>query len=188
MSPRDLQDRPTREDAYFHRRDAEIIERARLDRRLAQEHFALRDVLGTRDADVVEQLHAYGVRATTALVLVDWLPVVEVAWLDGADDRERTAIRTAFDADPRSSAEALSLLDHWLTRRPAEGLFVAARRALADRLGAMGDDERRHQLARLLEACERIGRTTGGFFGAGAMSALERRHIDALRTELAGAS
>jgi hypothetical protein len=167
--------------------DAEIIERARRHRQLAREHLALRDALGTRDADVVEQLHAYGLRPTTAPLLLDWLPVVEVAWLDGADDRERTAIRTAFERDDRATAEALTLLDHWLAKRPAEGLFLSARRALADQLAALSDDERQPRLARILDACERVGRITGGFFGAGALSALERRSIDALRAELAGA-
>ena len=171
------------EDEYFRRKDAEILHRAREAERVARERAALAEALGAPDPDVCDQLHACGLRASTA-ALVEWLPAVEVAWLDGADEAERHALRVHFNVDHRASAEGMALLDGWLTRRPPEELFAAGRLALKARLHALGADERESLLARILALCEATGRAAGGYFGVGSLSSDERRQITVIQGDL----
>lgn len=171
------------EDDYFRRQDAEILRRARETDRVASERAELADALGAPDPDTCDQLHACGLRASTA-ALVEWLPAVEVAWLDGADEGERHALRVHFNVDHRASGEGMALLDHWLTHRPSDESFAAGRQALRARLLTLGVDDREVVLARVLALCEAAGRAAGGFFGVGALSSDERRHISVIREDL----
>jgi hypothetical protein len=122
-------------------------------------------------------------RASNA-VLVEWLPAVDVAWLDGADEAERDELRRRFTTDGRATGDGAALLDEWLAHRPARGLFAAGRRALRHRLHGLDDDARRAAIARIVAVCEAAGAAAGGFLGIGALSSDERRHIDFIRREL----
>ena len=180
----DATDRSRRvEDEYFRRRDAEILHRAREVERVAHERTALAEALGALDPDAVDQLHACGLRVSTA-ALVEWLPAVEVAWLDGADEAERHALRVHFNVDNRANTEGMALLDGWLTARPPEELFIAGRRAIKARLHALGADEREALTARVLALCEATGRAAGGYFGVGSLSSDERRQITVIQGDL----
>ncbi len=171
------------EDEYFRRKDAETLHRAREAERVTRERAALAEAIRAHDPDACDQLHACGLRAST-FALVEWLPAVEVAWLDGADEAERHALRVHFNVDNRTSAEGMALLDGWLTQRPPDALFAAGRVALKARLQTLGADEREALLARLLALCEATGRAAGGYFGIGALSPQERNHISAIQRSL----
>jgi hypothetical protein len=106
---------------------------------------------------------------------------VEVAWLDGADEAERHALRVHFNVDDRASAEGMALLDGWLTERPPDTLFATGRLALRARFLTFGADDREAVLARVLAMCEATGRAAGGYFGVGALSSDERRHISVIQ-------
>lgn len=171
------------EDEYFRRKDAETLHRAREAERVARERAALAEALGAPDPDACDQLQACGLRVSTT-ALVEWLPAVEVAWLDGADEAERHALRVHFNVDDRASAEGMALLDGWLTQRPSDRLFAAGRRALRTRLLTLDADEREALLARVLGLCEATGRAAGGYFGFGALSSDERSHIAVIQADL----
>lgn len=174
----------TAEDEYFWRQDAEILARAGEALRIRVERAALADALGAHDLDAIDQLYSHGLRASTAAV-VEWLPAVEVAWLDGMDEAERHALRVQFSSDDRASGAGLALLHGWLTQRPPHRLFAAGRSVLRDRLHALDDEGRGAALARIVAICEAAGRAAGGLFGLGALSSDERRHIELIRRDLA---
>ena len=163
-------------DECLRRNDAEVLRRA-------QERAALAEALGATDSDACGLLHAYGLRASTA-ALVEWLPAVEVAWLDGADEAERHALRVHFNVDDRVSAEGMALLDGWLAVRPSDRLFDAARLVLRARLLTLGAQEREALLAQVLALCEASGRSAGGCFGVGPLSSQERGRITAIQGDL----
>jgi len=171
------------EDDYFRRRDAEIVNRTQEAHRVRLEQAALAEALGAVDSEAVVLLHVQGVRQSTAAV-VEWLPTVEVAWLDGADQAERHAVRVQFSAEDGTSEAGLALLDRWLTVCPPEDLFTAGRQALRSRLQALDADDRRAALARIVAICEAAGRAAGGYFGIGALSQNERRHIESIQRDL----
>jgi len=189
----DLYDRSRRaEDDYFRRKDAELIEagaaptasgKTPIDAAGEFELRILGDALGVHERDLIVPLHAAGLRAASA-VLIEWLPAIEVAWIDDVDLAEREELRRQFAADPQSSGPALALLTEWLFVRPPLEAMVAARRVMRRRLDASDADNRRVMLGRIVSRCEAVGCASGGFFGLGAMSWDEQARIDVIRESL----
>ena len=144
---------------------------------------ALGEALGVTNASVLRNLYTYGLRASTAAVL-EWVPAVDVCWLDGADAGERNALRVQLAADDRATVEGLALLDAWLTSRPVAEFFEAGRQAIRLRVRGLDDAAREATLDRIVAICEAAGRAGGGGFGVSALSKKERRHIEAIRRDL----
>lgn len=154
------------------------------DRQASATIAALVAALGLGDGDTVAALHADGVRAELVPVL-EWLPAVDICWLDGTNAAERHALRVQFASDARSTPEGVALLDRWLTERPAPEVFAAGKRALAVRLRLLPADERDATLERIVALCQAAGRAAGAAFGVGALSSYEQARIVELREELA---
>jgi hypothetical protein len=148
---------------------------------------ALVAAVGLGDSMVIGTLHDHGVRAETVPVL-EWLPAVDVCWLDGADVAERYALRVQYASDDRSTPEGVELLDRWLTTRPAVSLFAAGRRALRARLALIDPVDRGDVVDRIVAMCEAAGRAAGADFGVNALSATERDRIQQLRRDLEDAA
>ena len=147
------------------------------------EKIALAEALGVTDTSVVDVLHGHGLRADTAFVL-EWLPAVDVCWVDGAEAGEQNAMRVQLAADDRATVGGLELLDQWLTIRPSPEHFEAARRAIRLQLRDLDADGRLATLDRIVAICEAAGRAAGASYRVGALSTRERRHIRLLRREL----
>jgi hypothetical protein len=124
----------------------------------------------------VEPLLALGVTAETAAAFAA-LPLVEVAWADGAVGEEErwrlleAAARLGMELGSPSHAQ----LECWLAERPPAALFDAW-----------------HELARtapgwggLLRAAERVADAAGGWLGWGRVSRAERRVLARIRAVLA---
>jgi hypothetical protein len=176
------------EDDYFRRRDAELIERARLARaqppapvteRSAGEQ-ALVDELHIEDPALVGALHAAGLDASNTSLL-EWLPAIEVAWVDDVDMHEREELRRQYATDPASNGASLSLLTEWLFVRPPHEALLAARQALRRRLDALPEAERSARVRQIVRRCEVVGHASGGIFGLGALSWEEHDRIEAIR-------
>jgi hypothetical protein len=148
---------------------------------------ALVAAVGLGDSTVIGTLYEHGVRAETVPVL-EWLPAVDVCWLDGADVAERHALRVQYAADERSTPAGVDLLDHWLTWRPAVSLFAAGRRALRARLAVIDPLDREEVVDRIVAMCEAAGRAAGADFGVSALSSTERDRIQQLRRDLEDAA
>ncbi|MGE4222315.1 MAG: hypothetical protein AB7I23_03175 [Vicinamibacterales bacterium] len=139
--------------------------------------------LGVGDGQVVETLFREGVRASTVAVL-EWLPALDVCWLDGADAAERNALRVQYAADERAVPEGLALMDGWLSSPPPAALFAAGRRALRARLATSEPAARERLIDAVVARCEAAGRAAGAGFGVGPLSRLERTRILRLRRDL----
>lgn len=189
MTDSTLHDRARRaEDDYFRRKDAELIERARaarvqpVDEAMQEERRKLGEALGLHHLDVIVPLHAVGIRASNSN-LIEWLPAVEVAWIDSVDNSEREELQRRF-SEAHGSGDTAALLHEWLFVRPPHEAMLAAKQALRHRLESSGPETRRDLLTRIVERCEAVGRASGGFFGLGALSVNERSRIDDIRQRL----
>ncbi len=181
------------EDDYFRRRDAELIEQAQLGRQTRQQDTAdilaaieiraLGDALGVPEAPLVGALHAAGFRAGNS-ALLDWLPAIDVAWVDSLDVRERHELRTHIAADPRADAASVALMTEFLFIQPSPELIDASREVLRRQLAALEPAARHTRLDTILERCESIAEASGGVWIIGAVSAGERRRIAAVRAGL----
>lgn len=180
------------EDDYFRRRDAELIEKARpaatpaVDTVTEGERRALADALGVHATKLIEPLHAAGFRPSNA-ALLDWMPAIDVAWVDAVDTVEREQLRRQIVSDPEAVEAGLPLIMGFLYVQPPPELMAAAREVLRHQLSAMDAASRRQRFDRILARCESVGRASGGLLGLAATSRDERRRIAAIRAGLAGA-
>ena len=99
---------------------------------------ALVAAVGLGDSTVIGTLYDHGVRGGTVPAL-EWLPAVDVCWLDGADVAERHALRVQFAADDRSTPEGVECRAaiHWVDAATA----VDAEVRLYDRLFTVEDPD-----------------------------------------------
>lgn len=151
---------------------------------LRHERERLMTALGGVGLDVVDRLYAHGLRSGHVAVL-EWLPAVDVCWLDGADESERHALRLQYISDDRGSDAGLAVLDGWLRSRPAPELVAAGRMALGSWLGSLDGDARDEMAERIVGRCEAVSRAAGGDFGVSAVSPVERQHIERVKRYLA---
>ena len=172
---------PAREAAYLRQ-----IEGARQrSPRARRGRSALRAELGREldvyDGPLLEELLGLGITPETAPAF-EALPLVCVAWADGAVDPEERwrvlSVATAFGLEFGSPAHAQ--LELWLMRRPPKSVVDAWER-FSLRLSQREMDRR---AMRVLEGAEEVAKAAGGLFGIGTVCASERAAIDGLREAL----
>ena len=139
-SPEILRDRGrSLEDEFFRREDQRLMERPRELRATEATREALGKASGITKPAILEQLIELGIRAETVAAL-SIVPLVEVAWADGAlDAKERRAV--VERAGVARDSTAGSLLEAWLDRRPDPSLLIAWThlvQAMSEQLGPDG--------------------------------------------------
>jgi hypothetical protein len=159
--------RKAHEEEFFHRKEKELIEKAR--QRAEQE--ALREsisgVVGTSDHEILEDLRELGYTSDT-VALLHLVPLVEVAWAEGkVTEHERDLILEA--ARLRGVADdssAYTQLTSWLETRPSEEFFDRTLRVIAALVGHMPDDERQARKRDILDYSTKVAETSGGLLSA----------------------
>lgn len=129
-------------------------------------------------------LESFGVD-DSSMVLVPWIPAIELAWVGGLDESERARLLHLIrerhtQLSPRSEA----LVRDWLRRPPAKALFRTARRVLRKQLHALAPAERPALRARIIGPCVDIADASGGPFGLRTLSREEQAWLDTLVTSL----
>jgi hypothetical protein len=162
------------EDAFFRKRDEELIRQMREKEASAQRRQALAEASGIKDRHVLDQLVAHNIHAET-LAAFALIPILEVVWADGHVHRdERQAVMKAVGQfGMAQGGTASKLIDEWLCRRPGPKLmkmwkdYVAALREV---LPAIAMQELRRDV---LGHARSVAEAAGGFLGIGRISAAE---------------
>lgn len=164
--PEILRDRgQSLEDEFFRREDQRLMERLSELKAVEATREALGQASGITKPAVLETLMGLGIRAETIAAL-SIVPLVEVAWADGAlDAKERRAIveRAAVDRDSTAGA----LLEAWLDRRPDPKLLIAWTHLVQAMSEQLGPDGAARLKTGLLERARAVATATGGLFGVG---------------------
>ncbi len=134
------------------------------------------------DAELIARLEHLGIDQASYRAIA-LLPLVEVAWADGAVQRaEKDLIVKAAEENYFDMGDGARILQGWLDRRPSEEYFAKGREllvALAQRDAGIGSDMGGETLVGLIDLCERVAASAGGLFGlAFTVEALEK---DAIR-------
>lgn len=135
------------------------------------------------DHTLRSQLRSLGIDEGTWRV-VTLLPLVEVAWADGAvQPAERARILHMADASKALEGDGRLVLEGWLSYRPSPAYFQRGRDALR---GLLDRPEAAHiQIDDILSACEAVARAAGGLFGVvGAIDTDERNLLAEIADEL----
>lgn len=176
----DLQERGRALEWAFY----QVLDRARFDE-LANHYAqmtaerALRAAAGVDDAALLEELQRAQVTPTamTALVL---LPLLQVAWADGAiQDGERDAlVRAAEQHGFAAGSAGRELLEAWLRRRPGDDVLAAWAGYIAALVEHLAAADRKRLMATVVGRCRDIARAAGGLLGLATISSAEQDLLD----------
>lgn len=167
------------EEAFFLKRDAELLARKRELARMEHTQKALSQVSGITNSAVLKRLAELDVEPQV-LASLAIIPLVEVAWADGAvQDAERRAIlEAARELKTGCGSVNLALLESWLGHKPPRKLldaWVHYVEGLADSLTASQREQMRRDL---VDRARRVAAAAGGFLGLGAVSAEEQAVLE----------
>lgn len=166
-SPEILRDRGrSLEDEFFRREDQRLVERLKDLKAAATTRDALAKASGITTPAVLETLMELGIRAETVAALAI-VPLVEVAWADGALDAKERHMVIERAGVSRGSAED-ALLEAWLDRRPDPKLLTAWTHLVQGMCAQLDADGAERLKTGLLERARAVANASGGMFGVGA--------------------
>ncbi|MFT3684138.1 MAG: hypothetical protein QM783_04280 [Phycisphaerales bacterium] len=107
------------EEAYFRKKDADLVEKLRTVFQAKRDREELKRVTGITSDEVLDRMMAVNASGEM-LTAFKLLPLVEIAWADGAcDKREAEAVvRAAIKHGVPADSAALKQIKAWLERGP----------------------------------------------------------------------
>ncbi len=174
------------EESFFAKQNAALLERMRAKREKQARAEELARASEIRDPAVIDELVDLGLDAASwaALSLV---PLVEVAWADGAiEPRERDAIlAAAAEQGIAPGSPSRALLESWLGARPQAALFAAWGEYATGLAARLGSAERAALRREIVERARKVAQSAGGMLGLASVSDAEKRVIAALEKPFA---
>lgn len=171
MNEKPLEDRrKALEEDYFRKESAAKVAKLQAEK----ERAALGAALALPEGELLDQIHALGVREASIDALAH-APFVSVAWADGRlEEPEAAAVREAFDAAGLAhGTPARELVERWLAA-PPPGLFEVWESFLALAWKRPADAAKRRAAEELLRGRLRpVAVASGGFAGLGKISRSE---------------
>lgn len=167
--------RKSLEEAFFLKRERELIERMRAEEQKKSSKEALAAASGISDEVLLDKLVERGV-SQDAMAAFSLTPLIAVAWADRQmDEKERKAVIAAAEKGgvaPGTPAHAL--LTSWLEHRPGPELLDAWCNFVRTPRPNLAADDRARIQREVLEHARAVAEATGGFLGIGQVSRAER--------------
>ena len=157
------------EEEFFRKQERSILERMRAEQATQTARQALSQASGLQDAAVLDRLIGLGMQTDT-LVAMGLVPLVAVAWADGAlDEKERRAIVSALDtAGITLHSPAGQLIQSWLASAPPASLLEAWKAYIAALCTQLSAADRISLRDSVLDRARAVAAAAGGFLGLGA--------------------
>jgi hypothetical protein len=167
------------EDAFFKDRDRHLMDKMRRELESFEEKRKLAHVTGIVEERVLQNLVKAGVQAET-LAAVGLIPLVEVAWCDGAvTPEERDAVlNAAAKQGLQPGTASYELLQNWLQDRPDLHIITAWKDYVRELARIMPKDTIEEMGRQLIARCKRVAEAAGGFLGLATISKSEQSKID----------
>lgn len=171
----------TLEDRFFAEKDANLLEKLR------QRHYEeitideLGAASGISDRVLLANLAKFKINPQT-LAALSVIPLVEVAWADGAvapEERE-AVLKAAIESGIPKDGPGYRQLENWLTTRPDETLLAAWKDYLAALAEKLGAQDYRSVGDKLIANAKGVARAAGGYLGFGSISPSEQKVLDQL--------
>jgi hypothetical protein len=151
------------EEAYFRNKDAELVEKLRRVFQAKVDREELSRRAGITNKDVLDRLMTVQVRGEM-LTAFKLLPLVEIAWADGAcDKREADAVvAAAIEHGISPDSLALQRVKDWLERGPNPDARKAWYMYAQELRNVLSPDELKTFREDLVQAAQRIAELSGG--------------------------
>jgi hypothetical protein len=183
QDPEILRDRgKSLEDEFFRREDQRLLARLKELRSVEMSREALAKASGITKPEVLDRLLKLGIQAQT-LAALSIVPLVEVAWADGALDAKerRTVLEHAAAAGITSGSPAYGLLEAWLEHRPSQQLLDAWRDLVGAIREQIGPAEAERLKTEVVQRARVVARASGGVLGLGSkVSSAEAAMLESL--------
>ena len=173
------QRRKSLEEAFFQRRDQELLEKMRNELESLEESRKLAHVSGIVQEQVLMNLVKAGLKAETLAAIVT-IPMVEVAWSDGAvSPTEKAAVLNAAASQGiKPGSASYDLLERWLIDRPDSRIVAAWKEYVRELAKLMPAETIATMHKNVLDRCVRVAEAAGGFVGIHRISKIEQATID----------
>lgn len=167
------------EDAFFQKRDAELLARQRELEKMKHTQKALAEVSGITNPEILKRLVELDI-APAVLASLAVIPLVEVAWADGeihADERQ--AIHdTVATLDTGKAKIDTALLESWLSHKPPKQLLDAWLHYVTGLCEVLTPAQRDELRRSWIDRAAKVAGAAGGFLGLGKVSAGEKAVIE----------
>ena len=167
---------------FYFKEDRIIIEKQRALRKMKETKDALKKVTGIHSEAVLQKLVDLNISPETAASLA-LVPIIEVAWADGAvDPEEKAAILLVIKEYGwiKGSIDYV-LLEQWMEHRPNQSMFKAWVHYIAYICEKMTQDEARRFKNEIMEHATTVAQSCGGIFGIGKISKEEKKVLVMLK-------
>lgn len=173
------------EDAYFRKKDQELVEKMRRAAAVEQAQRDMSQQIGVDDPEIVRELQALGFTPDT-VALLPFMPLVQIAWAEGGvTNAERELIlRLVRTRGIVEGSAADRQLGAWLMHRPDPQVFERATRLIRALLAAPAPVQPHLTADDLVKYCEDIAAASGGVLGMKKISAEERALLATIAAEL----
>ena len=167
------------EEAFFKDKDRQLMDKMRFELEAMEEKKKLAHVSGLVEERVLEHLVKAGVKAET-LAAVSLIPLVEVAWADGAvSAEERDAVLNAAAAQGvHPDTAPYEILKAWLKTRPDSHVVAAWKEYVREMAHLMPKDAIAEFKRAMIDRATRVAESAGGFLGMATISKSEKNAID----------
>lgn len=154
------------EEGYFHKKEAELIERMRQRVAREQERGKLGEQTGVTNEEVLEALQDLGYSSETVR-LIHLMPLIHIAWAnDRISGRERKMIvEVARSSGIAEGSEADQWLQKHLIERPSAEVIEANLTAIRAILSAVSPEDQKKMRQDLLNYCVSLASLSKGLFG-----------------------
>jgi hypothetical protein len=154
------------EEAFFRKRDAELIEQHRKIEKMERTRAAMAEISGIHDPKVLDKLIALQI-SPEVLASMAIVPLVEVAWADGhVDERERQAVlEAAVENGIGKGSIEYDLFENWLKHRPSAELMDAWVHYIEGLCATMSKQECQALKAELIGRARKVSEAAGSIFG-----------------------
>lgn len=166
------------EDAFFRKRDAELIEQHRKIERMKRTREALSELSGIHNPKVLDRLIELEISPEVAASIAV-VPLVEIAWADGhVDEREHKAVLEAtVGIGIKKGSVDYALLDAWLKHRPPAKLLDAWVHYIDGLCETMSLQERDALRSELIGRARKVAEAAGGILGLALKISLEEHAV-----------
>jgi uncharacterized tellurite resistance protein B-like protein len=174
------------EEAYFRKKDAELVEKLRKVFETKRTKEELRKLTGITSEEVLDQLVSLEISGEL-LSAFRLYPLVEMAWADGAFDTKeaRAVLNAAAQMGVPKDSQVMQRLEYWLHNGPREDARAAWRAYASELRKTLSPKELAEFREDLLKHAKEISEASGGILGMFfQVSPQEHRVIEEIRKAL----
>jgi tellurite resistance protein len=168
----------SKEEEYFLRAEAELLEKVRARVAKEAERRALGEYHGVEDEELLGAFEEAGYDRDTVQVL-HLVPILQVAWVDGeisaAERAEILKIAAARNVAEGSPAHGKLLA--WLETPPSPEFFERTMKIISRLLELFPEEKREQMQSDVMSASLAVASASGGFLGFGSKVSADEKYL-----------